>query len=566
MKLKITSLIALAALTVGLTGCKDPEIIKSTGDERGLIALTASFQNDDSGDNSFPAEIDYENHIITVVFPYNYPLASDDVLPVEAMSHVNMRGILSTNSKIEPPLTTMDLTKDNYVTITNPVGVSHKYTIRGEIRKSNKCDINMFEIPEAGVGGVINQENSTVTLLTVENIGVHKAAYELSYHATLVPDVALEEFDFDAEGAKLTVVAQDGVTKKEYSLIKGHPQKLLSGMRPGSERILWINLIKGYGITKRNTTAGFAVTDKYIVMNNKGATSLPVLDIKTGNQVATMDISMLGANANHAMTSDEAGHILINTYYDNGGFKLWRFNDIDDANPELLISKGLYNTGNRVSVTGDVTKDAIIVAPINGTSIEFYRWVVKNGVIGDYEKVKMAGVASEDWGNADVAYTSATDPTADYYSVFYAMVNGTRGPVCYNGATNAVKYIGLLNTKKNDLDDAGNWTMNCCDFKKFNKGDFFFYLSCNTFSWGDNDQLYLMDVSGGNLTTHAVDFYSTGLDLNGKYGGQAGGTKGQAGNCNDARLWVSPDGYYMYAIFMFTNGYIGCVRVDCIDQ
>jgi hypothetical protein len=74
----------------------------------------------------------------------------------------------------------------------------------------------------------------------------------------------------------------------------------------------------------------------------------------------------------------------------------------------------------------------------------------------------------------------------------------------------------------------------------------------------------LFDTGGGNLDTQVLDFSSKGLDINGKYGGKALG-KQNANGTGDVALRVSNDGYYLYIYFMFTNGYVGCVRCDCLD-
>lgn len=562
MKTRILSVIAVFGLLASLTGCHDPEKVVSNGDENGILSLTGNFVNEEI---YFTSEIDHTARTITMVFPYNYPEESDNLMDVDALKAVQLRASMSNNSIIEPALGTWDLTKEHKITITNHLGVKHVYTLKGEIRKNNACDIMELTIPDAALNGIVNHDQATVTLITTDQVGTLTGEYKLSPHATLVPDIAVEPFDFDAEDAKLTVVAQDGVTKKEYTIIKGEPTKLLSGMRPGSEKLLWVKKLADIGCVKRNIQAGIGVTDDYVVINEKGMTDAVVLSTKDGSVVTRMNLSTIPTNMNHSMTSDDAGHIIVNSYGNEGTFYVWVYDNID-AQPRAIITQGMYGVGQRVSVIGDVTKDAVIVAPVNGTSLDFYRWAVKDGVVGNYELVHLNGVTSSVWGNADIAPTSATNPNADYYAVFYAQANGTRAPFCYNGSTNSMKYAGLWNTEKNSLDDAGNWIMNACDFKEFNRAKFFFYNSVNTFSWGTNDLLYLMDVSGSNLTTHAVDFSDTGMGLNGNYGGKAGGTKGQAGNANDMRLWVSSDGYYMYCYFMFTNGYIGCVRVDCIDQ
>ena len=70
--------ISLAAISIMslvlLWHCQKPEMIESSRQGNAINSITASFPGDDSMDNSFAGEIDYENHLITIVFPYNYPL------------------------------------------------------------------------------------------------------------------------------------------------------------------------------------------------------------------------------------------------------------------------------------------------------------------------------------------------------------------------------------------------------------------------------------------------------------------------------------------------------------
>ena len=78
--------------------------------------------------------------------------------------------------------------------------------------------------------------------------------------------------------------------------------------------------------------------------------------------------------------------------------------------------------------------------------------------------------------------------------------------------------------------------------------------------------LFLIDVSGGDMTKECVNMFWNGLNLNHNVGAMAAGYSGVAGNGNDVRLWVDDNGFFMYGYFLFTNGYIGCFRVDCIDK
>ena len=73
MKNKILSIISVIAFLMGISACHSPEEFNPTVERNIINNLTASFPDDDSDDNSFTSEIDYTNHSITFIFPYNYP-------------------------------------------------------------------------------------------------------------------------------------------------------------------------------------------------------------------------------------------------------------------------------------------------------------------------------------------------------------------------------------------------------------------------------------------------------------------------------------------------------------
>lgn len=556
MKSKIYSLLSALMLLAGLSACQSPEKLVSTGDEHGILQMKAFFIDDERTENEFNAVIDYDARLITIIFPYNYPRVSDNVLSAEWLTNVRVTAVLSNNSTITPELTTLDLTHDNIITVTNPFGVSTDYTVRAEVRKSDECDLLEFSIPSAGLDGIIDHEAGTVTLLAVENVGAHTAKYEVSAHATISPDPTLMPIDFDADDAKVTVIAQDGVTMRDYRFIKGEPTKLLSGMRAGSEKVMWIKKLSELNVTALNTAAGIGVLEDKIVINEKGNNQAVVISRSDGSVIGTMDLSITGGQ-NHYMTSDHAGHIMVNTWGSDGILRVWIFDGL--TNGRELFSTAAYGCGSHLSVYGDLTGDAIITGGISGTNFKFLRWKVTKGVVGPAETVTCNGIPGTIWANSDIISTSATNANADYLVCLYGAINGLRGPAMFNGTTDKVKFQTVE-------DISSNWVLNACDYVKFNKGEFAIHNTVNTFTWGTDDSVYFYDISGSNFATPAVDFSATGLDINGNYGARACGNIGIANNCNDVRLWPSADGFYLYAYFMFTNGCIGCVRVDCIDR
>ncbi len=141
MKNKIISIIQALVLLWGVTSCHSPEELGSDIQREGINSITASFPNDDSSENSFKGEIDYTNHSITFVFPYNYPKLSDNVLPTSALKRVRLSASLANNVSVTPPLLYMDLTQDNYITVKDQTsGTSTEFKVIGEIRKSNECE------------------------------------------------------------------------------------------------------------------------------------------------------------------------------------------------------------------------------------------------------------------------------------------------------------------------------------------------------------------------------------------------------------------------------------------
>ena len=574
MKTNILSVISALAITILIQGCHDPKEVISNGDPRGLLSIKANFINDESSENEFDALIDYDNHTITVRFPMYYPRVSYNELLPEDITNVRLTASLSTNCTIEPALTTLDLTKTNYITVKNPQGVSARYSIKGEILKLWDSELHDIELAD-GTPGIVDTKNNIITLLAPDDLEPQTATVSMSPHATISPDIINEPFDFNSEDIVVTVTAQNGVDKTEYTVIKGEPERIPFGHREGSETLRWAKRWTEVGYTSQNNQTGFGVTEKYLVLNEVGVMNAVVLKASNGTDTGKrLDMNIIPNGMNNNMTSDHAGNIIVNSKYSsaNPSFKLWVFKDIDDKG-KLLIDQSVYGAGDRVSVYGDITKDAVIVAPLNGTSLQVCRWFVKDGVPGKAEVVALGGVDSTPYANVDIAPTSATNPNADMYGVFYATVGGRRGPVCFNGSNKAVREVGNPNTKKrNDPDgglaDAGNWIMNACDYREFNKNRYMFHNSVNTFPWGDNDRLYLIDVSGGDIKNELFRISDSdgAISLTGNmYGAMAAGFTGAAGNANDARLWVSSTGFYMYGYFLFTNGYIGCIRVDCIQ-
>ena len=555
MKNKILSIISVIAFLMSISACHSPEEFNPTVERNIINNLTASFPDDDSDDNSFTSEIDYTNHVITVVFPYNYPKLSDNVLQLSDLKKMRVIADLDNNVYVYPTLLFMDMTKDNFITVKDQTGASTEYKVVAEIRKSNECAITKFNITSLGLSGIINESTKTISLISLESIGEVLADISISHGATISPDPRTVALNYDQD-QKITVTAQNGTTKSTYTVKKEIPEKIAAGLRANSAKLIWAKKLTDIGISSSDMTTGIAVTNDYVVINERAKNPI-YLNAKNGEKAGTMNISFVGSLTNFYTTSDKDGNILFTNLTPNAGpaFTVWKASGVDQAPEKYIEFTTSLAMGRKLSVSGSLNNNAIITAPIYATSGQFARWQVENGVLKSQTPDIITAQGIGAWGtNADVIYSDPTDLTSDYFTTFYAEPRN----LCWmDGKTNSIKNKGVA------LD--GNYVPNAVDHAVFNKVEYVASNLVNPWSWGTADNIYLFDLSSGSLGTQAIDFGSTGLGINGNYGSKIlGNTNGNY--CGDVVLKVSDDGYYMYIYFMFCNGYVGCVQCDCIDM
>lgn len=555
---KIYSILAtLTALMIILGGCQQVEDLTPSLSRYGINSLSASFYGDESSENNFSSEIDYENSTITLVFPYNYPRTSNNVLTMDALKKVRVVANLDDNVTISPALLYMDLTKENFITITDQTKTKKDYKVVAEIRKSAEARITDFSLNSLGISGIIDEENKLISLISIDPIGEVLAEMSISHGATINPDPRNTALNYD-EDVTLTVTAQNGIDKTVYTVRKDVPNKVERGMRNGSAKILWTKKLQSdLGITTLHNTTSLAVTKDYVVVNTRKEAGM-LLDRKTGAKVGTMPNmgSVQGQDGltNFFATADDADNILINNLAPNAGtYKVWRFKGVNSA-PELYIdwsASGSTAIGRKLSVKGNLDGDAIITAALMGAGKSFARWQVKDGALLSQvpEIIAINGIEGAWNNNADIVATDPTDLTADYFVSYYAT---PRKFAWVDGKTNTIKAQGP--------EISGNWIQNSADYTVFNGNPYAVNMSINSFTWGSDDKVYLHDANA--VTTFTEPIWATPI---GTYGGKDnGGTN--ANGTGDSILKVSNDGYYMYLYFMFTNGCVVCVQFDCIDM
>ncbi len=547
--------IFLCSILLLLSNCQQVEDMTPSVSRHGINSITASFYGDESSGNIFTSEIDYEKGIITVVFPYNYPRTSDNVLTMQDLMHMRIVANLDDNVTISPPLLYMDFTKENFIKVTDQKKAEKEYKVIAEIRKSNETQITNFELPSIGLDAIIDEEKKTISLISLELIGEVLASVSISHGATINPDPRKIPLDYDQDFT-ITVTAQDEVSKTVYTVKKEVPAKVDFGMRSGSAKVLWSKKLQvDLGISALHLTGGIAATKDYVVVNTRNQPSL-YLDRRTGEVVGTVDnmSSIVGSLTNFYSTADDNDNILVCNLAPNAGtFKVWKIKDVN-TDPEVFIDwneSSALAVGRKISVKGSIDNNAIITAAILGAGNQFARWQVIDGSLLSQtpEIITISGIEGS-WGNnADVVATKSDDPSGDYFVSYYA---APRKFGWVDGQTNTVKAWGP--------EISSNWIQNAADYMIFNNAAYVVSNSINSFTWGSDDSIYLFDAS--STTTFGTPIWQAPI---GVYGGKDNGGENTNGT-GDVALKISSDGYYMFLYFMFTNGCVVCVQFDCIDM
>lgn len=553
--------VALSALF--MASCQQPDFKVSEAEAtKAINSITASFIDDTSEENHFKSEIDYDNHVITIVFPYTYPANTKYNLTEDDLKKVKVVANLDDNCFIEPSILIMDLTQDNIITVINQKKERTDYIVRGEIRKSNACVVTAFKLVDENLVGVVNESTKVISIIKDEAPAKQLAEVELSFGATITgTDPTKVACDYSKD-VKFTVTAQDGKTTAEYTVKVQLPSTLEKGMRPGSGKILWNNkIVDTYAPATPLMMTSMAVIKDYIVLNTRNE-DMMVVNRKTGAKEGTIKLPFKSSLGNFKATGDSSDNILV-TNLDSKEIVVYRIKGINGTPTEYIrYNVGGKSYGRGISVIGSLDKDAVITMPrYEDAGWYFLRWTVTGGVLNtEPELVTInSSVSAGGWVyNCDVVATDPSNPKSDYFVNSYAKLTGgttanvDRGTIWIDGATNKDKCHSPYTSS--------NWVRNALDYVKFNGVGYLIANSVNSFTWGADDMIYLYDLGDANLDNivwkSEVGIYGSMSNIN-----QANGNA-----CSDVALRLSDNGYYMYAYFFFAGGQLVCVQFDCLDM
>lgn len=553
--------VALSALF--MASCQQPDFKVSEAEAtKAINSITASFIDDTSEENHFKSEIDYDNHVITIVFPYTYPANTKYNLTEDDLKKVKVVANLDDNCFIEPSILIMDLTQDNIITVINQKKERTDYIVRGEIRKSKACAVTAFKLVDENLVGVVNESTKVISIIKDEAPAKQLAEVELSFGATITgTDPTKVACDYSKD-VKFTVTAQDGKTTAEYTVKVQLPSTLEKGMRPGSGKILWNNkIVDTYAPAKPLMMTSMAVIKDYIVLNTRNEDMI-VVNRKTGAKDGTIKLPFKSSLGNFKATGDSSDNILV-TNLDSKEIVVYRIKGINGTPTEYIrYNVGGKSYGRGISVIGSLDKDAVITMPrFEDAGWYFLRWTVTGGVLNtEPELVTInSSVKAEGWRyDCDVVATDPSNPKSDYFVNSYAKLTGgttanvDRGTIWIDGATNKDKCHSPYTSS--------NWVRNALDYVKFNGVGYLIANSVNSFTWGADDMIYLYDLGDANLD-NIVWKSEAGI-----YGSMSNITQANGNACSDVALRLSDNGYYMYAYFFFAGGQLVCVQFDCLDM
>jgi len=488
---------------------------------------------------------------IKFVFPTHYPAASNNLINISAMKiKANEPTTVKT---VAGGSDQVDLTKPTEIIIRSADGSERKHILIGEIRKSNEAIITSFNLPAANLTGFLLESQKIVGLVAGgADITNQVPTIAISAHAIISPAVNLAQ-DF-SKPVVYTVTAENGKSV-QYTVKPITPQKEASGIRAGSMKLLWTKSLVELGISGTdNFTTSIAATDDHLVVNTRGALN-KYLNRFTGEVAGTMNMTgITSVNfQNFFATSDEAGHILISNLTNVVGNSLfiYKYNSAADQAPVKFIEyPGLaagQQLGRKMSVKGDLSKNALIFVAASNSDNSILRWQVVNGNLVSQTPTIFRYTGSKTWTvMADVISEGPALTDKMYLSAQAGDI------ACMDPSGASLSQV--------DVTASGFNLSHSLDFAAFNNAKYLAVVNVSTNIAGNG---YLYNVTNPLLLSTPPTSADYGKVMVFKSSMMTTAANGNL--TGDVALKVSKDGYKMIMYVLITNGSIAAYEFDCID-
>ena len=557
----------ILSVLLAAVACQKPQYVLPTIERQGITSLTAYFTSGQYEDQQLAkltiTDPEADRYVIEV--PWFFPEESENPTTIH-MASLRIRAEIATNCKIDPPLTVLDLNRDNQFTFTDAQGKSRNIVITGQRVKSNKTELLSFSLTEPyPVDGFVDASEGIVYLFTTDDLSNFSADAVVCAHATISTDISKPK-NYNNEQL-LTVVAHDGVTKQTYKIVKKTPTKIPYGFNSGSERQLFnFDPVTRLGLPAYSETAYpslGAIGGKLVVCTGSGT---PIyLNGMTGVKEGNIN---LGSAVCNAVTSDEAGHLLIITHAEAGGtMSIYATSSVTSA-PTLFYQYENATdlpVGYHVKVCGDIKSNAQIILTHEGVdgvtgSGRYTRLVVSGGAVTDVIEYNV-GDNGLLWGSAptSAAKVVSAGPSADAGEFFSWY--GDNYNLYYRSATGTIVAKDLNTLDPITGDNSWGYNFNCMDAKSYNGAYYLTHLVTSHFpNWGFGPLLYLYDAATPSLiksaspisSDTAIEWYQTGNYASAK---------------GDVIISQSADGFRMFVYYYdFHAQVIGGYTMDCIKK
>lgn len=431
--------------------------------------------------------------------------------------------------------------------------------------EQNQSSVITFEV-KIGECVSIEEEKSTVEATTAGGtftvpFTASGAVTAATSDAWLTPSVVGSDIQIvvaqntgAARTGKVTVSAKDNSV--DITVVQvGAVATQAKGIRPGSGKLKYKIYPddQGFSSAKANNTSSLAALGEYVVVNAPGENPR-VFKAEDGSFVKEFELN--GA-PNDLITADDAGHIILCNYNKDTSkdFTIWRAKDIDST-PELFAT---YTGGNpigmKISVTGDVYNDAVIMIPYSqwasGGNRVYWIWEVKNGAaVGEKPVWKRM--------NTDIiSYQQNIDMVAAYPSTTSDFFF-----IGYSGST--LHWMGADHTIKATLPISEDsqlslYIPNAVDTEEFNGQ---LYVAATTDFPNNKGHVYVIKAEASLWTDNILG----GSPAVAYADNEAGYVQTPNTFYQDVAMRVSDDGLYLYVYTIFGGSYFKCYQLDCLAE
>jgi len=287
-----------------------------------------------------------------------------------------------------------------------------------------------IEVDPSILGAYTNSEGQAMALLpsdkyVLDNSNIKFSGDTRSAMSKLTVDIkslhSIQEILDDKHAIPLVIKTKGAKASEKRSELVVVPV-LTGGIRPGSEEVVWSKTFTELGVNPTDHfTASLGVTSKYVYVNTR-AEDLKYYDRFTGEYKGKIELPFKGSLTNFTVANDESDNLLITNLRNAAGIAqqtIYRI--INGGAPSVFINIAHeYPNGRKLSILGDLTKDALITSTVERSS-NILVWTVRNGqVVSQTPTVIVLDATKIFWAN----FGDAIPLSQNINDGFFAVGNG----------------------------------------------------------------------------------------------------------------------------------------------